>query len=185
MLRGHCRAWIRKHSRSGSEQPGRSYQRFWSSDNFRGATRPFGARKPARSSLSKFDQQCSKVPKEEPSRVHISAVERDGWSIFSVVDNGIGVDREFANQIFGLFKRLHTRDKYPGSGIGLAICQRIVEQYGGRIWLEELRSRSGIDFLLHFSNPISITFLEQLLPVESPKRCLPFCWSKITRQIYL
>jgi PAS domain S-box-containing protein len=91
-----------------------------------------------------------KYRREEAPRVHISAVERDGWSMFSVVDNGIGVDREFANQIFGLFKRLHTRDKYPGSGIGLAICQRIVEQYGGRIWLERSVPGQGSTFCFTF-----------------------------------
>jgi light-regulated signal transduction histidine kinase (bacteriophytochrome) len=91
-----------------------------------------------------------KYRSEEAPRVHISAVERDGWSIFSVADNGIGVDREFANQIFGLFKRLHTRDEYPGSGIGLAICQRVVEQYGGRIWLERSVPGQGSTFCFTF-----------------------------------
>ncbi len=73
---------------------------------------------------------------KEAPRVHISADERDGRCVFSVSDNGIGIESQYAEQIFGLFKRLHARDQYPGSGIGLAICQRIVEQYGGRIWLE-------------------------------------------------
>jgi light-regulated signal transduction histidine kinase (bacteriophytochrome) len=87
---------------------------------------------------------------EEAPRVRISAAERDGWSIFSVVDNGIGIDQEFADQIFGLFKRLHTRDEFPGSGIGLAICQRIVEQYGGRIWLERSAPGQGSTFCFTF-----------------------------------
>ncbi|HTA69350.1 MAG TPA: PAS domain S-box protein [Bryobacteraceae bacterium] len=83
---------------------------------------------------------------KEAPRVHIAADQRDGWCIFSVVDNGIGIEPQFAEQIFGLFKRLHGRDEYPGSGIGLAICQRIVEQYGGRIWLEQSVPGGGSTF---------------------------------------
>jgi signal transduction histidine kinase len=88
---------------------------------------------------------------EPPPRVHLSATERDGWTVFSVADNGIGIDPQYADQIFGLFKRLHSREQYPGSGIGLAICQRIVEQYGGRIWLE--RSVRGEGSTFCFSIP--------------------------------
>jgi PAS domain S-box-containing protein len=79
-------------------------------------------------------------------RVHISAVERENWWVFSVADNGIGIDSAFAGHIFRLFKRLHRQDEYPGSGIGLAVCQRIVEQYGGRIWLEESTPGKGSTF---------------------------------------
>jgi PAS domain S-box-containing protein len=78
--------------------------------------------------------------------VHVSADQRDAWCVFSVVDNGIGIEPQFAEQIFGLFKRLHGRDEYPGSGIGLAICQRVVEQYGGRIWLEQSAPGRGSTF---------------------------------------
>jgi len=83
---------------------------------------------------------------KEAPRIHVTADERDGWCVFSVVDNGIGIEPQFAEQIFGLFKRLHGRDEYPGSGIGLAICQRVVEQYGGRIWLEQSASGRGSTF---------------------------------------
>jgi PAS domain S-box-containing protein len=83
---------------------------------------------------------------KEAPRVDITAAERDGWCIFSVADNGIGIDPEYAEKIFGLFKRLHGRDEYPGSGIGLAICQRVVEQYGGRIWLEQSELGRGSTF---------------------------------------
>ena len=82
---------------------------------------------------------------ESPS-VHISAAEEDGWTVISVADNGIGMEFKYADQIFGLFKRLNTRDDYPGSGIGLAICRRIVEQYGGRIWLEKSAPDAGSTF---------------------------------------
>jgi len=77
-----------------------------------------------------------KYRSKEAPRVDIGAAEHDGWCVFSVADNGIGIEPQYADRIFGLFKRLHNREEYPGSGIGLAICQRVVEQYGGRIWLE-------------------------------------------------
>jgi light-regulated signal transduction histidine kinase (bacteriophytochrome) len=92
---------------------------------------------------------------EQPPHVHVSAREREGWWVFSVSDNGIGIDPRFANQIFGLFKRLHRQDEYPGSGIGLAVCQRLVERYGGRIWLEESIPGQGSTF--SFTLPVSLT----------------------------
>ncbi len=55
---------------------------------------------------------------------------------FCVEDNGIGIKRDYQAQVFGLFQRLHGGSKYSGSGIGLAICQKIVQRYGGRIWVE-------------------------------------------------
>ncbi|MDQ2948179.1 MAG: ATP-binding protein, partial [Acidobacteriota bacterium] len=87
-----------------------------------------------------------KYRSKEVPHVHVAADERDGWCVFSVADNGIGIEPRFAEQIFGLFKRLHARDEYPGSGIGLAICQRVVEQYGGRIWLEQSAAGGGSTF---------------------------------------
>jgi PAS domain S-box-containing protein len=93
-----------------------------------------------------------KYRREEVPRVHISAVETDGWCVFSVADNGIGIELEYAERIFALFKRLHGRDEYPGSGIGLAICQRVVEQYGGRIWLDQSELGRGSTFC--FSIPL-------------------------------
>ncbi|MEO8368859.1 MAG: ATP-binding protein [Candidatus Solibacter sp.] len=67
--------------------------------------------------------------------VSISARRQDSFWLFCVADNGIGIQPEFREQIFGLFKRLHTKDEYSGTGIGLAICKRIVERYHGRIWV--------------------------------------------------
>jgi signal transduction histidine kinase len=69
-------------------------------------------------------------------RVNISATRESNQWRFAVEDNGIGIPKEFQSQIFGIFKRLHDRTEYPGTGIGLAICQKIVERYNGRIWVE-------------------------------------------------
>lgn len=68
--------------------------------------------------------------------IHVKAKQQGETWTFSVRDNGIGIDPEYKEQVFGLFKRLHTADEYSGTGIGLAICQRIVERYRGRIWVE-------------------------------------------------
>ena len=82
----------------------------------------------------------------EVPEIHISVEKESAYWKFAVRDNWIGIPPEFQCQIFGMFKRLHNRKAYPGTGIGLAICQKIVEGYGGRIWVESEPGRGSTFF---------------------------------------
>jgi PAS domain S-box-containing protein len=96
--------------------------------------------------LQNLVSNALKFADKTPAKVYVGVEERaDEWQI-SVRDEGIGLDPEAADRVFVMFQRLHTEKEYPGTGIGLAICKRIVERHGGRIWLESLPNRGATFF---------------------------------------
>ncbi|MFI7695605.1 ATP-binding protein [Nonomuraea sp. NPDC049655] len=91
-------------------------------------------------------ENAIKFRSEDPPRVRLTAERKGDMWEFSCSDNGIGVDPKYADRIFLIFQRLHPRDVYPGTGIGLALCRKIVEYHGGQLWLDAEPADQGTTF---------------------------------------
>jgi light-regulated signal transduction histidine kinase (bacteriophytochrome) len=91
-----------------------------------------------------------KFRSKEPPRIHIGARQMSERWLFFVRDNGIGIDPQYTDRVFVIFQRLHSRDDYPGTGIGLAICRKIIERHGGHIWVD---SEPGKGATFYFTLP--------------------------------
>jgi light-regulated signal transduction histidine kinase (bacteriophytochrome) len=94
---------------------------------------------------------CVKFRGSDAPVIHVSARPEGAQWVFSVRDNGIGIEHQSLERIFDIFQRLHSENDYPGTGIGLAVCKRIVERHGGRIWVE---SEPGSGSTFRFTLPL-------------------------------
>jgi light-regulated signal transduction histidine kinase (bacteriophytochrome) len=95
------------------------------------------------------------TPPGKPPTIHVSASRLDEMWCLSVRDRGIGIDPQFSTRIFGMFKRLHQREEYPGTGVGLTIANRIVERHGGRLWVEPTPG-GGSTFKFTLRSPMEV-----------------------------
>ena len=100
-----------------------------------------------------FISNAIKFRREVPPKIHIGVKKIDiGW-LFSIEDNGIGIESQYFDRIYNIFYRLHTKEEYPGTGIGLPICKKIIQRYGGQIWLEsEIDKGSTFYFTISMKN---------------------------------
>ncbi|MBN1800993.1 MAG: GHKL domain-containing protein, partial [Candidatus Lokiarchaeota archaeon] len=96
-----------------------------------------------------------KFRSDKDPRIHVSAQKNFEEVVFSIKDNGIGIDSKYYDRIFKIFQRLHTKSEYEGSGVGLAICKKIIQGYGGNIWVE---SKLGEGSTFYFSLPLKKGF---------------------------
>ena len=85
---------------------------------------------------------------QSPPQIHIAATQKSQNLIFTIRDNGIGIDPQYTREIFSVFRKLHNRQEYPGSGIGLAICRRIAELHGGKIWVKSIVGQGSTFYVL-------------------------------------
>ena len=92
-----------------------------------------------------------KYSDKEIPEVHISVIKKGDEYVFSIKDNGLGIDQAHLKRIFTIFQRLHTREEYEGTGIGLAISEKILHQHGGKIWVD---SELGKGSNFYFTIPI-------------------------------